>query len=561
MADRVRVHRKCSARFAALGRGVLSGLIAAIVALGSAELVAAASSSLRSPVIDVGNKVVDLVPAAVKDLAIGWFGTSDKVALLVGIGVVLALYAAVVGVLATGTRRRAGHLGVGTAGIVVFGIVGAVAAMSTREGRGPVAAVPSLIGAAAGAAALVLLVRAGRTSSDDRTDRAGAERDPGRVDVEPVPRGPADDEAEPADEPSSVGAITASRRSFLVISAALASAGVVAAASGRWLGARFSAAASRAAVVLPRALRPLPAVPAGATLDVAGITPFVTPNGDFYRIDTALQVPQVSLEDWRLRVTGMVARPLELTFEELTAREVVEVDITMTCVSNEVGGGLLGSARWLGVRLDDLIRDAGVRSSADQIVGRSVDGYTCGFPVDTLDGRDALVAFGMNGEPLPLAHGFPARLVVPGLYGYVSATKWLTEIELTTFDRFDQYWVPRGYAAQAPIKTSSRIDVPRGLARIQPGLTAIAGVAWAQTRGISRVEVRVDDGPWETAELAEQPTNDTWRQWVHRWDANPGHHAITVRATDGSGAIQTAERSEPLPDGSTGLHQIVVLVG
>jgi DMSO/TMAO reductase YedYZ molybdopterin-dependent catalytic subunit len=550
MDDRQAPSASGTRRGALLLRGAVSGLVAAVVALGVAELVAAISSSFRSPVIDVGDKVVDLVPPFAKDLAIRWFGTGDKVALLVGIGVLLALYAALVGIVATGTRRHRGRPAVGVVGIALFGLVGAAAALTARDERSVVAVLPSLVGAAAGAGALALLVRAGHsaaarpphgTGSPDGTTRGSTD-----VSRDPVPAG--------------VGEGAPSRRAFLVVGATLGAAGVAAAATGRWLGARFSAAASRAALVLPEALRPLPAVPASVSVDVEGVTPFVTPNGDFYRIDTALQVPQVQIEDWRLRVGGMVERPMDLTFRQLSEREVIEADITLTCVSNEVGGGLLGSARWLGVRLDDLLEDAGVRRGADQVVGRSVDGYTCGFPVSALDGRDALVAFGMNGEPLPLEHGFPARLIVPGLYGYVSATKWLTGIELTTFDSFDQYWVPRGWDAEAPIKTSSRIDTPRGLARIPAGTTAVAGVAWAQTRGISAVEVRVDDGPWERAELAAELNDVTWRQWAHRWEATPGQHSLTVRAIDGTGAIQTAERSEPMPNGSSGLHQIVVLV-
>jgi DMSO/TMAO reductase YedYZ molybdopterin-dependent catalytic subunit len=258
--------------------------------------------------------------------------------------------------------------------------------------------------------------------------------------------------------------VPSSRRAFFTAAAGLTAAGVAAGATGRWLGARFSAAASRAQVVLPRALRPLPAVPAGVEVGVAGVSPFVTPNSDFYRIDTALTVPQVPVDTWRLRIDGMVRQPLELSYDDLLGRDLVEADITMTCVSNEVGGGLVGNARWLGVRLDELLDEVGVEDRADQVVGRSFDGYTCGFPVDTLDGC-ALIAVGMNGEPLPLRHGFPARLVVPGLYGYVSATKWLTQIELTRFDAFDQYWVPRGYAQRAPIKTASRIDTPKGWRR------------------------------------------------------------------------------------------------
>lgn len=285
-----------------------------------------------------------------------------------------------------------------------------------------------------------------------------------------------------------------------------------------------------------------------------------TPNDEFYRIDTALTVPQVPAETWQLDITGMVDRPLRLDYDDLLGRQIVERDITLTCVSNTVGGELIGTARWLGVRLDDLLAEAGIDPAADQVVGRSVDGYTCGFPVAALDGRDAMVAVGMNGEPLPLEHGFPARLIVPGIYGYASATKWLTEIELTTFDRFDHYWVPRGYAAQAPIKIQSRIDTPRGLDRIAPGPFAIAGVAWAQPVGVEAVEVSIDDGPWQPADLGDPVNDSTWRQWRLAWDATPGRHTVSVRAIDRNGAIQTADRSEPLPDGATGHHTVVVLV-
>ncbi|MEX0756328.1 MAG: molybdopterin-dependent oxidoreductase, partial [Acidimicrobiia bacterium] len=263
---------------------------------------------------------------------------------------------------------------------------------------------------------------------------------------------------------------------------------------------------------------------------------------------------------YTLAITGMVDRPLTLTYQELIDRPLVESDITLTCVSNEVGGKLVGNARWLGVRLDDLLDEAGIAPGADQIVGRSVDRYTCGFPVSALDGRDALVAIAMNGEPLPPEHGFPARLIVPGLYGYVSATKWLAEIELTTFDQFDHYWVDRGWDAEAPIKTQSRIDTPSALGRIAPGTTAIAGVAWAQTRGIDRVEVRIDDGPWQDAELAAELNDTTWRQWKLAWDATPGRHEISCRATDRTGTTQTEERTRPIPNGASGWHSIVVIV-
>jgi DMSO/TMAO reductase YedYZ molybdopterin-dependent catalytic subunit len=318
-------------------------------------------------------------------------------------------------------------------------------------------------------------------------------------------------------------------------------------------------------VRLPTPPDPLPAVPAGVTVGLDGMAPFFTPNADFYRIDTALSVPQVPTDDYELRVTGLVDRELRLSFDDLLARRVVEHDITLTCVSNTIGGELVGNARWLGVRLDELLTDAGVKPGADQVVGRSIDGYTCGFPLEAAtDGRAALVAFGMNGEPLPLEHGFPVRLVVPGLYGYVSATKWLVEIELTTFEDFDHYWVPRGYAEQAPIKLMSRIDSIDGLGTLTrgpDGTAAIGGVAWAQTRGIGAVEVQVDDGDWQPAELGEALNDDTWRQWAFRWTpTGPGRATVRCRATDRDGVIQTAARSEPLPDGASGHHQIVVFV-
>lgn len=306
-------------------------------------------------------------------------------------------------------------------------------------------------------------------------------------------------------------------------------------------------------------------MPDGVNVDVAGIAPFFTPNGDFYRIDTALSVPQLTVEDYELRVTGLVDRPLSLSFNDLLARNVVDYDITLTCVSNTVGGELLGTARWLGVRLDDLLNEAGVTGGADQVVGRSVDGYSCGFPLDAVrDGRNALVAFGMNGEPLPLEHGFPARLIVPGLYGYTSATKWLTEIELTTFADFQQYWVPRGYAERAPIKLMSRIDSVDGLGsltRNADGVVAIGGVAWAQTVGISAVEVQIDEGPWQATMLGEELNSDTWRQWAFRWTpSGEGRTSIRCRAIDANGEVQTADRVEPLPNGASGHHQIVVFI-
>ena len=314
---------------------------------------------------------------------------------------------------------------------------------------------------------------------------------------------------------------------------------------------RVSVAAARAKVLLPRPRRPAPPLSADSSLAVNGISPLVTPNADFYRIDTALNVPQVDPDHWRLQVHGRVDHPFELTFAELLAMPMVEEYVTLSCVSNEVGGPLVGNAKWLGVPLATLLERAGVQRGADQIVGRSVDDFTVGFPTAAaLDGRTALLAVGMNGEPLPVKHGFPARLVIAGLYGYVSATKWVTELEATTFAAYDAYWVPRGWSQQAPIKTESRIDVPRGGDTVPAGLVSVAGVAWAPTRGIRAVEVQVDGGPWRPAELAGAISKETWRQWRYRWEATRGLHELRVRATDGTGARQDGHDTPPPPDGA-----------
>ncbi|NEE22067.1 molybdopterin-dependent oxidoreductase, partial [Streptomyces sp. SID7499] len=327
------------------------------------------------------------------------------------------------------------------------------------------------------------------------------------------------------------------------------------------------AVASRRDVVLPAPASPAGPVPKGAGLRIPGVSSFITPNGDFYRVDTALVVPKVDATAWRLRIHGKgVTRPVTLTFDDLLRRALVERDITLTCVSNEVGGPYVGNARWTGVRLADLLAECGVEppsrgGPADQLVARSVDGMTLGTPVEeVMDGRDALLALGMNGEPLPFAHGFPVRMVVPGLYGFVSACKWLTEIELTTFDAYDPYWVERGWARRAPVKTGSRIDVPRPFARPKAGTVMVAGVAWAQHRGIDTVEVRVDDGPWQKARLAAEDTGDTWRQWSYAWPATRGGHTLTVRATDRTGQVQTGKRTRTIPDGASGRHSVVVTV-
>ncbi len=342
----------------------------------------------------------------------------------------------------------------------------------------------------------------------------------------------------------------------------VAAGALVAGTLGRVLTARrTSVTSSRAAVHLPEPVSAQPSVP-GSDLGIRGLGPFLTPNRDFYRIDTSLIVPQVPAEHWRLRVHGMVDRPIELTFAQLLARDLVERDITLTCVSNEVGGYLAGNARWLGAPLADLLTEAGVHPDADMLLSRSHDGFTIGTPTAVvMDGRDALLAVGMNGEPLPAEHGFPVRMVVPGLYGYVSATKWVVDLELTRFDAQSPYWVLRGWVPKAPILTMSRIDVPSPFAEVPAGRVAVAGVAWAQHRGIDKVEVRVDGGRWATARLASVPSTDTWRQWVWEWEAKaPGDHVLEVRATDSTGAVQPERRTDPFPRGATGWSSTQVSV-
>ncbi|MFG2116137.1 molybdopterin-dependent oxidoreductase [Streptomyces sp. NPDC048718] len=521
----------------------LAGLVAGYAGLAVAALGTVVARPEAGPVPAVGDTVVDHSPAGVKEWAIRTFGENDKRVLETGIMVLLVVLAALLGRLAPRSRPAA------LAGVGVLGLAGALAAVTRPDSTSAVDALPSLAGAlAAGFVLYVLAVRL-----------------PGPRPVPaPVPEGslPAPEGRPPA---------PADRRRFLLTGAVVTAGATGVLLVARATGATRSenAAASREALRLPRPASPAKPVPPGAQLPVAGISPFITPNGDFYRVDTALVVPRLDAGTWQLNVHGQgVPRARVFTLPELLRREAVERDITLACVSNEVGGPYVGNARWLGVRLADLLRECGVRppsrgGPADQLVARSADGMTIGSPVEeVMDGRDALLAFGMNGQPLPFAHGFPVRMVVPGLYGYVSACKWLTSLELTTFAAYDAYWVPRGWAARAPIKTQSRIDTPQAFAKVAAGPrpVPVAGVAWAQHRGISKVQVRVDDGPWRDAELAAQDSRDTWRQWVYRWHPVPGDHTLAVRAVDGTGAVQTGRTSATMPNGATGRHTISVTV-
>ncbi|WP_422739093.1 molybdopterin-dependent oxidoreductase [Micromonospora sp. WMMD729] len=502
-------------------RGPVVGVLTAGVTLAVARLLAALVAPVSDPVLAVGGVAIDLAPQRLKAFAIRTFGANDKIALLVGVYALLALAAVLLGAAAVRRRRY------GLAGLAVFAAVG-VAAVLSRPGATPSDVLPVLAGAGVGSAVMLMLARAART------DRVGASGQPRLLD----------------------------RRQFLVTAAGAALTAGAAAAVGQAVGRGSTVGArSRAAVRLPPPVRQAPPLPAGISVDVDGVSAFLTRNRDFYRVDTALTVPQVDLETWRLTLDGAVDSPRTWRFEDLVARGLVERDITLNCVSNEVGGPYIGTARWTGVPLAPLLREAGIRAGQNQLVSRSVEGMTIGTPLEAiLDGRDALLAVAMNGEPLPLEHGFPVRMLVPGLYGYVGACKWLTSMKVTTFDAFDPYWVQRGWAADAPVKTASRIDTPKPFAQRRAGPVMIAGVAWAQRRGIAAVEVQVDDGPWQRARLADGPSPDLWRQWTYRWDATPGSHTLRVRATDATGATQTDARAAPFPDGATGWHSTTVTI-
>lgn len=510
--------------------GALAGVLSAALGVAAAELTAALLTGVTSPLLAVGNRFVDWTPPPLKDFAIETFGSADKAVLLGGMVVTVGVLASVAG--AVGVRRP--RLAAG-AFVVLVAVAGA-ATVADRAASASVAVrlVPVVVLLAAGLGTLLgLLHLLGSRVVGPPTHRAASSgtRPAGEID----------------------------RRRFLAAAAAVSAAAAACGLVSRAIG---GVAGDRAALRLPGAADGAGPIPSGAVLDVDGITPYVTPNADFYRVDTALQVPRVPLDSWSLRIHGMVDTEVELGFEDLLAMPLVERRVTMTCVSNPVGGELVGTATWLGVRTRDLLARAGVQPGADAVKSTSADDMTIGTPLTALtDDRDALIVVGMNGEPLPLAHGFPVRMITPGLYGYVGATKWLVDLEVTRFADFEAYWTPRGYAEEAPIKLSSRIDVPRSFARVSPGPVTVAGVAWAQPTGVERVEVRVDDGPWQVAELGTADTPHIWRQWRYTWDAaEPGGHTLAVRCTDADGTAQTEERASVAPDGSSGWHSVRVTV-
>jgi DMSO/TMAO reductase YedYZ molybdopterin-dependent catalytic subunit len=506
--------------------GALAGTVAAGAALAFGELVAGFTASVPSLVIAVSEWIVDRTPGELVETGIEAAGTNDKPLLLAGIVVISLLVGAVLGTVGLQRAR------VADAGFVVFGVFGGWAAA-----RNPFSAAGWSWIVALAAAAVGIGVRRVLTSV--------ASLPPDAV---PVTSSPGD--AFPA------------RRAFLVLSAGAGVTAVAVSLFGRALRNARTVEGIRSEVVLPTAAPGDATVVAPDVLDtnVPGLSSYITPNADFYRIDTALVVPQVDPANWTLRIGGLVDTPYELSYDEILAMDLVETNVTLSCVSNEVGGDLVGNATWLGVPLTSLLDRAGVRPEGTQIVGVSVDDFDAAFPTElAYDGRTALLAVGMNGEPLPISHGFPARLVVAGLYGYVSAVKWLSEIRLDT-DDFDGYWIPRGWSKLGPIKTQSRIDVPRASRPVVAGTTPIAGVAWSPSVGIAAVEVQVDGGPWRPCRLGDATSDETWVQWVADWEATPGRHKIAVRATDKTGAVQSADRRSPAPDGAEGHHTISVTV-
>lgn len=559
----------------------VAGLLAAGVALGTGELLSSLSSRIPSLITRVGDVVINNVPGSIERWAIDTLGTNDKPALIIGITVISLIIGAATGVAAAKNF--------GTAWVVfgLFALLGALAAGSDPQRGAGWGWFAALVSAVAGVATLAFLVRA---AGDPRSEFIG-----------------------PNSSVSQAFRTTEDhRRRFMGAAGAVLAVGVTAPLVANSLRGRRSqqveANRDRAASAIddigadPTAIpEPLDDPSQGGGLsgegaeasrtgdpaaaptvqpeidisqldnfdDIEGMTPVIVKNDEYYRIDTALVVPELDIETWSMKVTGMVDTELELTFDDLLELDPVEEFVTLSCVSNEVGGDLVGNARWLGVPITKLLTMAGVQPGATQIVGRSVDGWTGGFPTEYLDDPDrvALVAIAMNGEPLPLEHGFPVRLVVAGLYGYVSATKWLKEIELTTWQGFDGYWVPRGWSKLGPVKTQSRIDVPRPNSTIPTGGQAVAGVAWAPDRGIAKVEVQfaaIVDGqpdlaaPWVETQLSADIGNNAWRQWYHEWQAPAGDHVIRVRATDNDGYTQTEQRAPVAPNGATGWHGIVV---
>ncbi|HEY0239634.1 MAG TPA: molybdopterin-dependent oxidoreductase [Friedmanniella sp.] len=500
------------------------GVVAGLAGVGISDLAAWLVSPAGSPLAAVGSVIIGLLPAGMVNFGKETLGTADKPILLVIVALGVIALAGFGGV---AELRRKG------AGAAVFALVAVIGLVAVGVGSGAnvSAYVPTVVGLLLAFMLLSTLITRLRRWQPARAVRGQ------------------DSPADPA------------RRGFLVATGIFGVLSAAALVGGRVLvGAANRVSAARTGLKLPAPAVPAPAIPAGADLGLADLSSYLTPNDDFYRIDTALQVPVIDPAKWSISVVGMVEQEVSMTFAELLGQPLVEHVATLTCVSDEVGGNLIGNAKWLGYPIRDLLARAKPLAGADMVLSTSEDGFTAGTPLEVLTdtSRECLLAVGMNDEPLPLEHGFPVRMVVPGLYGYVSATKWVVQLKVTTFAADEGYWTPLGWSAKGPIKLASRIDVPGG--NVDAGTVAVAGVAWAQHTGIGGVEVQVDDGPWNRADLADTAGPDTWRQWRYAWAATSGKHKLAVRATDAKGALQVAAEAPPAPDGATGYHSVSVTV-
>ncbi len=508
------------------------GILATLVGMAAGHLVAAFTNPAASPVLTVGSTVIDLTPTPLKEWAIRTFGDNDKLVLVGSVLLGALALAAVAGLLAR-SRLLLG------AGLLVLLVASAAVMALLRPEAAATDVLPAAVAGLLGVAALALLARldGGRSTRTPASSPPG-ERAPGH----PAGVGPAP-----------------SRRGVLIAAGALTATAAALATAGQWVTGRRT---TPAGVTLPRPTDPAPGLPTDLRGKVPGISRLQTPNSSFYRVDTRLTLPIISLDDWTLTIDGDVENELTLTYDDLLEMPMIERDITLTCVSNDVGGPYVGGARWLGVPLSDLLDRVKVGRDADQIFSQDVDGMTISTPLDPARAqKDAMLAVGMNGEALPREHGFPARLVIPGLYGFISATKWISRMTLTTYDEKQAYWTERGWATDAPIKIASRVDTPQSFSTIKSGETFIGGVAWAQTRGIGKVEVQVDGAAWQEARLGPAVGVDYWRQWYFPWTAEPGEHDISVRATDLDGELQTDAKATPFPNGSSGRQRIIVTVG
>ncbi len=506
----------------------LAGVTTALVTLAVAAVLAL-FFGLANPLVAVGSLVIDLAPPGAKSLIISIFGTNDKIFIIALLFVIVVVLAVVVGIL----QRRRPPFGYTLYYVVVLV---ALVAVVTRANASIVDALPTFGGAFLGTLVFRTLMR--------RLElwRLASTRKPAR---------------------SASGTRLFERRSFLQLALGFGATSLVVGTGAQLIsGASSAVAAVRQKIVLPKPAKSLPPIPASAELDVPGISPYIVPASQFYRIDTALQVPSVDPTSWKLKIGGMVENEVELSFAELLGLPLEEHIVTLTCVSQEVGGNLVGNALWLGYPIRKLLERAKPTAGADMVLSTSIDGFTASTPLPVLQDPNtaAILAVGMNGKPLPLEHGFPVRMVVPGLYGYVSATKWVVNLKVTTYAKDQGYWTPRGWSAKGPVKLSSRIDTPQDGRTVSAGTVAIAGVAWFQHRGVSGVQVRIDDGPWQDAKLATVVTVDSWLQWSYAWDATKGNHTIAVRAIGADGEVQTAALADPAPNGSTGLHTIGVSV-